>query len=77
MGSDRKIGIGILSVMAAIGLLILFGYFFGIEAIGIALGILFVATIFYIGLIATIYDTDPMVWTGKKIGEWLDKLKEN
>jgi hypothetical protein len=77
MGINRKVGIGILSFMGTIALLILFGHFFGVNAAGVALLILFAAFLLYIGTIAAVFDADPMIWTGKKIEKWLDRLKED
>ena len=75
MGTDRKVGICILAFVAMVGFIVLAGILFGGNvAFGTFLGI-FVALILYIGLIATVYDEDPFVWTYDKIEDFIDKRK--
>ena len=75
MGSDRMIGLIILAVLFWVGLAVLAGIAISTTAAGIFLGLSLVAFIFYIGLIAAIYDTDPICWTKDKVNQFLTKEK--
>ena len=77
MGTDRAVGLGILAFLGIMGLTALVAFLFSGKVAAITFGVIVVGFFLYIGLIAAIYDTDPMKWTGEKITEFFDGRKNN